>query len=133
MKHVLMICLSIMFLATGVNKAQANQDGSKYAYTTLSVEMHCGDCANKVKTQLAYTKGVKEVTTDYVKNEVLVKYNTKKCSEQKLIESLAEINYTATVKGKECTKKKSGCGSSCGGHSHSGCGSSNSGCSGHTH
>ena len=98
MKHLMIMSLSILVLMIGTNHAIAQDDNDKYSYTTLEVSMDCNACVEKVQTQLAYTKGVKDVKADHVKDEVKVKYVTKKCSEEDLIGSLAEIDYKAKVK-----------------------------------
>lgn len=124
MKHVMMMSLSILFLMIGINQvnAQDNNENEKYSHTVLKVKMDCNNCAEAVKTQLAYTKGVKEVKADHVKDLVSVKYVAKKCSEQDLIASLAEIKYEATVykaqanssakKTPCCKQSKKACGGS---------------------
>jgi len=123
MKHLMIMSLSILVLMIGTNHAIAQDENTndKYSYTMLEVEMDCNACVEKVKTQLAYTKGVKAVKADHVKDIVSVQYLTKKCSEKDLIASLAEIDYEAKVKAKEAAKinKKAPCSSqqkkACGG------------------
>ena len=129
MKQLMMIFLSLILVSSGFNSAKAGEDNDKYAYVTLKVNMDCGNCAEKVTTQLSYTKGVKDVKADYVKDEVVVKYLKKKCSAKDLIASLAEIDYKATVKGEKaegCSHSKACSGS---GTEHKSCGSG-SGCGG---
>lgn len=75
---------------------------------TLSVKMHCNDCAEKIKKQLAFTKGVKEVSPNLEKQEVVVKYRNDKTDVDKLVASLSEIGYTAKVVTADCPAKKSG-------------------------
>lgn len=121
MKHLMIMSLSILVLMIGTNHAIAQDEKSndKYSYTVLEVDMNCNACEEKVKTQLAYTKGVKEVKTDHVKNEVAVKYLNKKCSDKELIASLSKIDYKASVKQMGATKAKTPCSSqqkkACGG------------------
>jgi copper chaperone CopZ len=120
MKHVMMMSLSILMLMIGINHSNAQSENDKYSYTTLKVDMKCNACAEKVKTQLAYVKGVKDVKPDHVNDEVHVKYLSKKCSTDDLIASLAEIEYSAKVKGENASAgTKSPCSSqqkkACGG------------------
>jgi copper chaperone CopZ len=99
--------------------------------------MECGNCANDVKKQLAYTKGVKYVETDYEKDLVVIKYRNDRTDVDKLIASLGEIKYAASVYNPGCSSAKKGC---CPGKTESssgGCGSKttdaqHSGCSGKT-
>jgi len=121
MKHLMIMSLSILVLMIGTNHAIAQDENTndKYSYTTLEVSMDCNACVEKVQTQLAYTKGVKDVKADHVKDEVKVKYITKKCTEKDLIASLSEIDYKASVKQAGTAKAKSPCSSqqkkACGG------------------
>ncbi len=125
MKHLMIMSLSILVLMIGTNHAIAQDDNDKYSYTTLEVSMDCNACVEKVQTQLAYTKGVKDVKADHVKDEVKVKYVTKKCSEEDLIGSLAEIDYKAKVKHANTSKAKTPCSS----HQKKACGGSKAPCS----
>jgi copper chaperone CopZ len=103
MKQIILISLSLVFVAFLSKDVNAQEANDKYAEVTLSCSMDCAGCASKVKTQLTYTKGVKSVETDYVKDEVLVKYLKSKTNEKALIASLKEIDYKATVKS-DCSK-----------------------------
>ena len=115
------ILISFMFCVFGVFSLNAQDQkvtkDSKDSEVTLGVAMDCGNCAEKVKKQLAYTKGVKDVKPDLEKQEVVVKYRNDKTDTNKLIASLAEIGYTAKVVDKNCKKdcanKKDSC---CSGH-----------------
>ncbi|MFO7791305.1 MAG: cation transporter [Bacteroidota bacterium] len=100
MKKLMMIGLSLMIFAF-VNTGVKAQDNDTNGEVILNCEMDCGACAGKVKKQLAYTKGVKNVKADYVKDEVWVKYRSDKTKPEKLIASLDEIGYEATVKGND--------------------------------
>lgn len=124
MKKSFLILTILMFVGATSIVAQeetSTQDGnSKISEVTLSCKMNCESCANKVKKQLAYTKGVKGVTTDHEKDIVTIKYRNDKTDSDKLIESLAEIDYEAKVV-KPCATTKSGCGTQktgCGGCKH---------------
>lgn len=116
------ILISVVLLSFGLlNLSAQDQKGQKESNdseVTLSVKMHCGDCAEKVKKQLAYEKGVKDVNTDLEKQTVVVKYRNDKTDSEKLISSLSQIGYTAKVATTGCQAQKSGC---CAGHTHKDC------------
>ena len=69
----------------------------KISEVILVTEMHCANCAEKVKKQLAYTKGVIDVQADHTKNAVYVKFRNDRTDNNKLIASLKEIGYEAKV------------------------------------
>ena len=64
---------------------------------TLNVPMHCNACAEKVKKQLSFEKGVKNVIPNLEKQTVVVMFDNTLTDVDKLIASLSEINYKATV------------------------------------
>jgi copper chaperone CopZ len=105
------ILISVLLITLGFCNLQAQEKKAKTesndAEVTLSVKMHCNDCAEKVKKQLAFTKGVKDVSTDLEKQEVTVKYRNDKTDSEHLISSLSEIGYSAQVATKGCSAQKS--------------------------
>jgi len=127
MKKNILILVFAMLLAVGNTfaqneKATKKQDNPKISEVILSTEMHCQNCADKVTKQLAYTKGVIDVQANHEKNAVYVKYRNDRTDNEKLISSLKEIGYTATVynQGHNCSQcPHSNGGGCCSGHNHS--------------
>ena len=66
-------------------------------------EMHCANCENKIKSNIRFEKGVKDITTDLKAKTVTVKYDADKTTVDKLVAGFAKINYKATVAG--CNKQ----------------------------
>ena len=144
-KNILILVLALL-LGIGNAFAQeqkAAKQNEKISEVILSTEMHCQNCADKVAKQLAYTKGVIDVQANHEKNAVYIKYRNDRTDTEKLIASLKEIGYTATVynAGHQCPHSKGG--ACCGNHagcSHSqeatqksaGCNGNHAGCS-HSH
>lgn len=129
MKKTVLILVAILFaFTTNVfsqeDTKQEKQD-ERISEVSLVCDMACGNCANDVKKQLAFTKGVKFVEADYEKDVVVVKYRNDKTDSDKIIASLAEIDYKASVK-KACCPSKSAT-SDCSQTEKKACG----GCSGH--
>ena len=111
MKKTILILTAILFAMTTSLFAQETEKqeiikNEKLSEVNLTCDMACGNCANEVKKQLAFTKGVKFVETDYEKNTILVKYRNDKTDSDKIIASLAKIDYKASVK-KACCPSKS--------------------------
>lgn len=91
-----------------------NEKVKKVSEVTLSVAMHCGGCEEKVRKQLSFEKGVKEVITNLEKQTVVVKYDNTVTDSDKLISSLSKINYKATVATKSSeVAKPAGCNKPC--------------------
>lgn len=68
-------------------------------------EMHCANCENKIKTNIRFEKGVKDIVTDLNAKTVTVKYDADKTTVDNLVKGFAKIDYKATV----CTDATSSC------------------------
>ena len=58
-------------------------------------EMHCNNCETKIKNNLRFEKGVKEIVTDLGDKTVTVKYDADKTTVEALIKGFAKIMYSA--------------------------------------
>ena len=67
------------------------------AVFTVLPKMHCENCENKIKSNLRFEKGVKGVETSIADQEVTVKYDPDKTTEEKLAEAFSKIGYKATL------------------------------------
>ena len=72
-------------------------------------EMHCNNCETKIKNNLRFEKGVKEIVTDLGDKTVTVKYDADKTTVEALIKGFAKIKYSAVP----VTEKKEGEKSTC--------------------
>lgn len=72
-------------------------------------EMHCNNCETKIKNNLRFEKGVKEIVTDLGDKTVTVKYDADKTTVEALIKGFAKIKYSAVP----VTEKKEGGKSTC--------------------
>ena len=103
--------------------------------TTFNVDLDCQSCVNNVENKIKWEKGVTDLQCDLAAKTVTVTYKTSRTDDEKLIAAFKKLGKEATVKcggnpancdkKDNCAKKsscakeaKSGCGSSCGGHSH---------------
>ncbi|HOZ30571.1 MAG TPA: heavy-metal-associated domain-containing protein [Bacteroidales bacterium] len=114
MKKSVLILTAIIFAVISVSAQELTEKkdskkNDKISEVTLSCKMECGNCANDVKKQLAFTKGVKYVETDYEKDLVLVKYRNDRTDVDKIIASLGEIKYVASVYNPGCPNAKKSC------------------------
>jgi len=129
MKKIVLVLTTIAFAVVTVSAQKMTEKteikkNDKISEITLLCKMECDNCATAVKKQLAYTKGVKYVETDYEKDIVVVKYRNDRTDVDQIIASLAEIKYTATVYKPGCPNANKACcpGSSAKTDTHSGCG-----------
>lgn len=74
--------------------------------------MTCQNCENKIKNNLRYEKGVKEITTSLADQLVIVSYDDKKTSPDALVEAFKKIGYEAEVATgiAPCKKEHGSCG-----------------------
>lgn len=110
MKKIALILTALTFAVFTLSaQEKAEKKNDKISEVKLSCEMKCGNCAAEVKKQLAYTKGVKYVETDFEKDIIVVKYRNDRTDADKLIASLGEINYKATVNKPGCSNAQKAC------------------------
>lgn len=72
-------------------------------------EMHCMNCENKIKSNIRFEKGVKEIETNLENKTVTVKYDADKTTVEKIVAGFGKIGYTATVACDEAEKAGSCC------------------------
>lgn len=59
------------------------------------VGMHCASCAMNIDGELEDTKGVKEASTHYAKQQTEVEYDDKEINEKKIVEIIKQAGYDA--------------------------------------
>ena len=67
----------------------------------LAVEgMYCDNCAAGIKSMLKRTTGVIAVDVSYQKKEAVVDYNPEKVTPEKIVETVNNLGYKASIKSK---------------------------------
>ena len=72
---------------------------------TTNPEMHCESCENKIKGNLRFEKGVKNIITDLKAKTITIEYDADKTNVQNLIKGFRKIKYEATEVKKDHHKK----------------------------
>ena len=62
-----------------------------------SPEMHCNGCETKIKNNIRFEKGIKDIQTNLEDKTVTVKYDADKTTVENIIRGFAKIGYEATV------------------------------------
>ncbi|MBI2033227.1 MAG: heavy-metal-associated domain-containing protein [Candidatus Levybacteria bacterium] len=62
--------------------------------------MHCTSCAMNIDGELEDTEGVKNVSTSYAKQEVLLSFDPTIVSEEEIIAKIKKIGYILLPKHK---------------------------------
>lgn len=83
-----------MLLAVATAATVSAKDIKTVIFTTQP-QMFCQNCENKVKGNLRYEKGVKEIQTSLEDQKVTVKYDADKTSPEKLQKAFSKFGYTA--------------------------------------
>ena len=68
-------------------------------------EMHCANCEKKIKNNIRFEKGVKDIITDLNNKTVTIKYDADKTTVEAIVKGFEKIGYKATVFPKNGAKK----------------------------
>lgn len=72
-----------------------NAKDIKTVIFTTTPQMFCENCENRVKGNLRYEKGVKDIQTSLEDQKITVQYDADKTSPEKLEKALDKIGYKA--------------------------------------
>ena len=105
---LLIIALSCAILCAGSYSARSSealstsvsvQKSKDKARKTVvfNVSMHCAKCVKKINDNIAFEKGVKDLTVSLDKKTVTVSYDPSKTDEKKLKAALEKLGYTVST------------------------------------
>ena len=97
MKRVKIILTAVvLLLATNAVSAQVKKESAKdkEAEVVFSVNIHCENCEQRIKKNIPFEKGVKDLTTSLDKQLVTIKYQPDKTDKEKLKKSIEKLGYT---------------------------------------
>ena len=100
MKKVLV--LSAMMMTAMVALAK---DIKTVVFTT-NPEMHCESCEKKIKGNLRFEKGIKNIVTDLNVKTVTIDYDADKTNVQNIIKGFKKIKYEASEVKKKATNEQ---------------------------
>lgn len=107
----------VLFLSLAIAIVCSAKD-IKTVVLNTAPEMHCSGCENKIKSNLKFEKGIKDIQTNLTDKTVTIQYDADKTNVDNIIAGFKKINYDATVAGSHPTtgtvpqdEKKGGCGS----------------------
>lgn len=81
----------------------------KTVVVTTQPQMHCANCEAKIKGNLRFEKGVKQIECSIEEQRVTITYDAEKTNSDAIIQSFGKFGYKATELKKEEqpeTKKK---------------------------
>lgn len=96
------VVLSAMILTAVVGMAK---DLKTLVVTTVP-QMHCASCENKIKGNLRFEKGVKQIECDIPKQMVTITYDGEKTNPEAIMKSFTKFGYKATEVKKDKPEAK---------------------------
>lgn len=100
---------AFLFFAMLLSVIVASAKDIKTVVFTTNPIMHCENCENKIKTNLRFEKGVKEIQTNVAEQRVTVKYDAAKTNAETLQKAFGKFGYKAEVVGCDAEAKPSCC------------------------
>ena len=95
---------TLLFSAMMLTAMVALAKDIKTAVFTTNPEMHCESCEKKIKGNLRFEKGVKNIITDLKTKTVIIEYDADKTNVQNIIKGFKKIKYEAKEVKKEAAK-----------------------------
>ena len=80
----------------------------KTVVVTTLPQMHCASCENKIKGNLRFEKGVKQIECDIEGQRVTITYDADKTNSDAIIKSFDKFGYKATEVKTEKPAEKNG-------------------------
>ena len=69
----------------------------KTVVVTTTPQMHCENCENRIKNNLRFEKGVKNIETNIEKQTVTITYDADKTTVEKILKGFEKFKYSARV------------------------------------
>ena len=76
------------------------------AQVVFATNIHCSNCAKKVKENVGFEKGVKELTADAATKQVTVTFDTAKTDTTTLAKAINRLGYSAKVVDYKLVEKR---------------------------
>ena len=92
MKKAIIIIMTAL-MAFSVSLSAGPKKKVELKEVTFSVHLHCENCVNKVRENIAFEKGVKDLKVSLEDQTVFVKYDAAKTSEQTLKAAIEKLGY----------------------------------------
>jgi len=95
MKATQIILAAVVWLfVTNTVFAQDKKKVNSDEQVVFTVSMQCQNCEQKIKKNIPFEKGVKDLSTDLDKKLVTIKYSPDKTDKAKLKKSIEKLGFT---------------------------------------
>lgn len=97
----------VMLLITAFMSSSsfAQKEGKEIKQMICSVNMDCMSCKNKIEKNIAFEKGVKDISADVSTNTVIVKYRADKNTAEEISKAISELGYESQIKEDKVLEK----------------------------
>ena len=92
MKRFLMTSLATLFTTVCLHAGELAT-----LVVTTTPQMHCQKCENKIKSNIRFVKGVKDIQTSVEKQQVSISYDANKSTVADFEKAFQKIGYKITV------------------------------------
>ena len=95
MKQIVVIMFCAIFAISAASAQETKKKSKKETTTFLIENMHCENCIKKIEKNIAFEKGVTDLTCDLSTLTAKVTYRPDKTDEKKLIAAFEKIDMKA--------------------------------------
>ena len=100
----LFILMAIAITSLSALAQKNNQTDTLQVKTTP--QMHCANCENKIKKNIRFVKGVKEIKTSVPDQKVTIIYQKDKSTQEEFVQAFSKIGYKIDRYAYECIPDK---------------------------
>ena len=83
---------AFMLMLAGNSFAQT-QTATDTLVVTTQPQMHCQNCEKKIKSNIRFVKGTKQISTSLEEQKVTIVYNSKKANYDDFVAAFKKIGY----------------------------------------
>lgn len=94
MKNIITIAIAAI-MALSFASVDASAQKKQLQEVTFSCNLHCNSCVNKVKENISFEKGVKDLKVSLDEQSIYVKFDPSKTSVEKLQNAIGKLGYDA--------------------------------------
>ncbi|ASB50223.1 heavy-metal-associated domain-containing protein [Alkalitalea saponilacus] len=102
-QRTLLLTSLVFVLAITTSAQRSNQESA-----TFSVNINCQNCVDRITNQLAFERGVRDLSFDIEAQTVEVTYRNNRTDKEKLAEKIRELGFEVKEKKEEREKAKAG-------------------------
>lgn len=96
-KSILTTIIITIFMITGLNSEIFAQKETKYSECKIKVHATCPSCKQKIEKNIAFEKGVKDISVDIKTQTTIIKYKADKNTPENLLKAIKKLGYKAEL------------------------------------